>query len=218
MPPPEQELSELDRRKRTVWLLAGGAASLILPLLGVAYLHWSSISGAPGPSGRNDVFERRDGGEKRITPTQTAVPVSAMMTPPPSSLPTAGKTEKPAGSSLDFIKSNEEMTAKVADPPKAATAPAAAPAAAPASAVPAPAPSSAAKAPSKKGKKEFSMPKLQPSRGFTNFKGAPAGKGTAAPQGGAPAGGDSQDLLKNLPPDAANNPQLQEYLKKQQGR
>lgn len=211
MPAPEQELSEQDRKKRTIWLMVGGAASLILPLLGVAYLHWSSISRAQGPSGRNDVFERRDGGEKRLTPSQTAVPVSALASPPPSPLTAGGRTGQPSGSSLDFIKPNGELAAKVAEPPKAATAPA--PAAAPAAAAtetPAP-----AKAASKKGKKEFSMPKLQPSRGFTNFSsGKGSGKAAAAPQGG----GDSQDLLKNLPPDAANNPQLQEYLKKQQGK
>jgi hypothetical protein len=57
------------------------------------------------------------------------------------------------------------------------------------------------------------MPKLQPSRGFTNF-GSGKRSGAAAPQGGS-GGGGTEELLKNLPPGAADNPQLQEYLKSQ---
>jgi hypothetical protein len=221
MPAPEPEISEQDRKKRTVWLLAGGAASLLLPLLGVFYLHWSATSGAQGPSGRNDVFERRDGGEKRIMPSQTAVPLAVPMTPPPSSLPAGGATERPAGSSLDFIKSNQEMSAKVNDAPKPAAAAAAppAPAAAPADAAAPEAAAAPAKTKTKKGKKDFSMPKLQPSRGFTNFNSGKAGAAAAkgAP-GGAPGGADAQDLLKNLPPGAENNPEVQKYLRQQQGK
>lgn len=205
-----------ERRKRTVWLIAGGAASLLLPLLGAVYLHVSSTAGAAGPSGRNDVFEHRDAGDKRLVPSQAAVPVSALAAPPPSSLPAAGgQTQSAAGSSLDFIKPGAEMSSKFGDAPKAATATAAAPPP-PVVAAPAPAPA-AAKAPAKKGKKDFSMPKLQPTRGFSSMggKGSAAGAKGAAPGGAPGAGADSQDMLKNLPPEAANNPQLQQYLKSQ---
>lgn len=213
MPPPEQELSEQERKKKTVWLMAGGAVSLLLPLLGVFYLHWSANAGARGPSGRNDLFEHREGGDRRLTPSQMAVAAPTGMTPPPSSLPTGGKTETPTGSSLDFIKPNDELAAKFAEPPKTATAPAAAPAVAPA-ATAAQASHTAPKAKAKKGPKEFTMPKLQPSRGFTNFNSGKKGAATGAamPQGAAGAG-DAGDLLKNLPPGAENNPQVQEYLK-----
>lgn len=212
MPTPDQEISDEARKKRTIWLMAGGAASLILPLLGVAYLHISSLSGAQGPSGRNDVFERRDGGEKHLTPSNTAVPVSVMASPPPaSSLPGSGRTETAVGSSLDFVKPNQDLAAKVAEPAKA-PAPAAAPAPAPEAApVAAKTPPKTAK---KGGKKEFAMPKLQTSRGFTSMGGAKGGAAAAAP-GGAQGSGDMQELMKNLPPGSENNPQLQQYLKSQ---
>jgi hypothetical protein len=213
MSAPEQEAVEQIRKKKTVWLMAGGAASLLFPLLGAFYLHWSAGAGAQGPSGRSDVFERRDGGEKHITPSQTAVPSVGQMAPAPTSLATGAK-ETPVGSSLDFIKSNDEMKNKVAvEPPKPATATAAAPAA-PAAAPAAPAAPAPAKTAAKKEKKEFSMPKLQPSRGFTNF-----GKGSSAPAGAkggsAPQGANAQDLMKSLPPGAENDPRVQQYLKQQ---
>lgn len=213
MPPPEQEQSEQERKKKTVWLLAGGAVSLLLPLLGVLYLHWSANAGARGPSGRSDLFERREGGDRRLTPSQTAVAAPPAMTMP-SSLPTPGKTETAVGSSLDFIKPNDELAGKIAEPPKTATATTAVPAAVP----PAPAKSGAATAPkAKKGPKQFTMPKLHPSRGFTQLGGAKGGADAAAPQG-ASGGADANDLLKNLPPGAENNPQVQEYLKSHGGR
>ncbi|MDE2511686.1 MAG: hypothetical protein KGL74_11245, partial [Elusimicrobia bacterium] len=121
----DPEAQELARKKRTIWLLAGGAASLLLPLLGVIYLHWSSMSGGQGPTGRSDVFERREGGDRRITPSQTAVPSAGYAVPPPSSLPTGGKTEQTAESSLDFVKPGQEMAGK---PAAAAAQPAAPPA------------------------------------------------------------------------------------------
>jgi hypothetical protein len=205
----DAEITEQARKKRTIWLMAGGAASLLIPLIGVVYLHWNA-AGTQGPSGRNDVFERREGGERRIIPSQTAVP-SALLTPPPSSLPIPGRIEVAVGSSLDFVKSNQEMTVKAAAAPAAPAQAAPPPIAAPAMAV---APAKEAKA--KKGKKEFAMPKLQPSRGFTKM----GGGGNAAPakapaQGG---GGNVQDIMGNLPPGAANNPQVQEYLKNRGGR
>jgi len=207
-----------ERRKRTVWLLAGGAASLILPLLGALYLIRGG-SGANAPSGRGDVFERRDSGEKKLVPTQAVVPPSALATPTPaaSSLPAGGgKLERPVGSSLDFIKPGAELSAKMTETPKAATATAAAPA--PAAAPPAATAATttaapAAKTPAKKGKKDFAMPKLQPTRGFSSMGGSHTTSSSKTPA--AAGGGDGQDLLKNLPPDAANNPQLQQYLKQQ---
>ena len=206
----EPDITEEARKKRTKWLLIGGAICLLLPLLGIFYLHWNSLSGGQGPSGRNDVFERRDGGERRITPSQTAVPGPGLSIPQPSLPPSAGRTEQPTGSSLDFIKPGQEMAGKSPDAQKPAPAAAPAPVVAPAvQEEPAAAPS---KTKAKKVKKDFSMPKLQPSRGFTNFG---SGKGgSAAPKGGS-KGGSPQDMLNNLPPDATNNPQLQQYLKQQ---
>lgn len=200
---------EQARKKRTVWLMAGGAVSLLLPLLGVVYLHWSASSGAGGPSGRNDVFERRDVTEKRLTPSQTAVPspLGAATSP----LPTQAMTGAGGGSSLDFVKSNQDLAGR--QPAPAPAAPAAAPPPLPA---PEPAPQAASaksKTPAKKAKKDFAMPKLQAARGFTKMGGNAGGRAAAPPQGGG--GQDIQGMMQNLPPDAANNPQLQQYMKGQ---
>jgi hypothetical protein len=213
---PEQEPPE--RKKKTVWLLVAGAASLLIPLAGAVYLHWSQNAGAAGPSGRNDVFERRDGEDHKIVPTQTAVvnSPSALMSPTPAGI--SGVAAKPAGSSLDFIKGNTELQARIAEsktapagaPPAASTAPVA-PAVVP------PAPVAAAKT-GKPGKKEFSMPKLQTTRGFTTM-GSTGSKGGS--KSGAQAGnavGGNQDMMKNLPPGAENDPRVQAYLKSHQGQ
>ena len=201
---PDQEAPQ-NRRKKSIWLMAAGAVSLLIPLAGVIYLHLSQNAGAAGPSGRNDVFERRDGEDRNIIPTQTAV-----VTPPPAA-PGAGAAGKGGGSSLDFIKSSADLQARVTAPkaaaagsvPAASTAPAAPPAVA----------AVAAKTGVKPGKKPFVMPKLKPSRGFTNF-------GSTGQKGGAAAGGQgtTADFMKNLPPGAANDPQVQQYLKSQQGK
>jgi cytoskeletal protein RodZ len=184
----EQETVEEQRRQRTRWLMAGGAASLLIPLLGALYLHWSDSAVAPKPSNRNDVFERHEGGERRSAPPQLPAPSPAAKTRPAVS----------KGSSLDFIDPGEDMRARVN--PAVAPASTAAPTIAPA----APAPT-APKA--KQGPKAFSPPKLQKSRGFSNMK--PSQKASAA-DSQTP---DTQDLLKNLPAGAENNPLVQQYLK-----
>jgi hypothetical protein len=203
MATPAPEVPEV-RKKRTVWLLAGGAASLLIPLAGAIYLHMSQNAGAPPPSGRNDLFERREGADQKLTPTQTVVVPTSIMAQSRSGI--VGAAEKPSGSSLDFIKSNDEMKARLADSRTAM--PAAVPpppsAAAPVEAV---AESTATSKRGKPGKKAFSMPKLQPSRGFTNFG------STGGSKSGAPGG---QDLLKDVAPAGANDPRVQAYIKQHQ--
>ncbi len=213
------------RRKRTIWLLAGGAASLLIPLAGAIYLHLSENAGAPGPSGRSDLFERREDADQKITPTQTVVPPSALLPPPPRS-GVAGAAEKPSASSLDFIKGSDELKARIADSKAAAAAPAAPPAPpAPVAAVAESTPTAKPVKPVKPGKKAFTMPKLQPSRGFTNFgsgsgakSGAPGAPGAAGAAAGAAGGQNSQDILKSLPPGAENDPRVQAYLKAHQNQ
>lgn len=206
----DQEGAGQERRRRTIWLLACGAASLLLPLAGAVYLRWSETTSV-GPTGRADVFERRDGGPSKITPSQAVVPMSAVVSPSPASglsAPAAGgRVERPAESSLDFVKPAAELKVKIVEAPKAATA--AAPSAPEAAAAPAaPKPPAKSKAAAKPAKKSFAMPKLQPTRGFSSMKG-PA---SAAPAADASGGQNQRDLLKNLPPGAENNPELQKYL------
>jgi hypothetical protein len=202
---PQQE-----RRKKTTWLLAVGGASLLLPLAGIAYVHWSEANAPTGPGEHSDVFERRDG-LGPLKPSQTVVPNAMSATANPGG---AG------ASSLDFIRAGADYRAAVAAPVSTAAAVAAVAAAPAPAAAPSPAPA-ATKKPAANGKKAFVMPKLQPTRGFSNF-----GKGTTLPTPGAanpaPAagGGDqaTQQMLQNLPPGAQNNPDIQKYLQSQQGQ
>lgn len=185
-----------ERATRTRWLLAGGAASLLLPLLGVVYLHFSGEGGAAAPSGRADLFERREGAERKIVPSQAVIPAPSLVMPPPQAAPGASQA-RAAGSSLDFIRPSSELAAKTAETPKAEATPAPAVSTTPA-------PTAAKTKSAKNAKKPFTMPKLQPSRGFT---------GMGGPGKDAQSGQNPQDLMKNLPPGAADDPRVQEYLK-----
>lgn len=211
-PPPEE------RKKLTVWLIAGAVASLLLPLLVVIYLRVAESRAVPGPSGRNDLFEHREGTEVKLTPSQTVViPRNQLASPAPFA---EGRPAPPGGSSLDFIKPNDELRSR-AGPPKEASAPAAAQAPAPP-----PEPTVAAKSTSKTGakgaKKDFAMPKLQTTKGFTSFtkggkdakKGAPQDTSALDPQAAGAGGGQNMsEMLKKLPPGAENDPRIQEYLR-----
>lgn len=218
MPTPEQDVQEV-RSKRTIWLMAGAAVSLILPLLGIVYIKMNEAKTARTPS--SVMFDRRESGESKISITQAVtilnpatrtgsaaspLPVKGgQMAPPPA----------PGGSSLDFVKggaNNAYFQDKTVSP--AASTPSAAAAPAP---EPEPAPKTAAK---KGGKKAFNMPKLQGVKGFSSFKGASPkanrGRGVtdvAAPQAGN-GDADMTDMLKNMP-GGVNNPEVQKYLKSQ---
>jgi hypothetical protein len=219
MPTPEQEVQEV-RKKRTLLLLVGGAASLTLPLVGVLYIKMSEAKTARPPDS-SVMFDRRESGESKVNVSQTVTIINpaAAAGPAASSLPIAGgQTMAPAagGSSLDFVKGGANNT-YYQDKPAAAPAASTSPAAAAPAAAPEPAP--AAKTVAKKsGKKVFNMPKLQGTKGFNSFKGAspkPTGgqgmTGVADPQAGK-GGGDMAEMLKNVP-GGANNPEVQKYLK-----
>lgn len=211
------------RKKLTIWLIVGGVASLLLPLAGVIYLRVAESRALRGPSGRSNLFEHREGGEVKITPTQTVViPNSAVASPPPMAEGIrADSPPQPGGSSLDFIKMSAELKART-EVPAPTTKPAQAPAQVETKEAPVEKP--AAKTVAKNGKKPFAFPKLQPSRGFSSFKGGKdAKKGAAGAQNtqaldpqaaGAGGGQDMSEMLKNLPPGAENDPRIQEYLKK----
>ncbi len=206
MPNPEPDAQEVERRKRTMWLLIGGAASLLLPLLGALYMRWREDATPPSAGHRSDVFQRRDQDNSKITPTRTVV-VPPVIAPPPSSAP-ALDSRPPAESSLDFIKPAAELEPVPASAKTAATVPART------AAVPAPAPA-AAPAPKRAAApapKAFVMPKLHPTRGFTQF-GATGSEGSAGQAQGQGQGGQNmQDMLKTLTPEQRNNPAIQKYL------
>lgn len=216
MATPEQDIQQ-GRDKRTKVLLAGGAVSLILPLLGVVYIRMNEAKTARAPDS-SVTFERREAGEAKVNVSQTVTimaPLASSPAPGMSSLPVpGGATETPGGgSSLDFVKGGtfpEKSTA---------TAPSAPPVAA---AAPIPQVESgpiAKPVPQKGGKKAFSMPKLQGTKGFSSFKG-----GSPKPTGGkgingaadkpAADDGDMAEMLKKYP-GGVNNPEVQKYLKSQ---
>ncbi len=196
-----------ERRKRTLLLLSAGGASLLLPLAGLAYLHWSDTRPVPGPEGAADVFEHHEG-QGPLVPTQ-AMPNVMAQTP-------AGGSQKLV-SSLDFVKADPDFAARAAVVPANAhpAASAAAPAASTATAASA---APAVKKTAANAKKQFLMPKLHTGRGFMSFGstgGGGAANSGAAASGAAPTA--QQQMLQNLPPGAVNDPAIQKYLQSQQG-
>jgi hypothetical protein len=190
METPEQEALQY-RKKKTVWLTALGAASLLIPLAGAFYVDWRQNAGASGPSGRNDVFERREGEDRKMIPTQSALIIA-------SPGPSAGGSEQPAASSLSFIKGGEDMNSGA---PAATAAPAPAPASTE-TVVPATVPPAQAAAPQtgKPTKKPFTPLKLQPSP----FGGLGSILGSDKSNGATKTGG--RNAKKSLTTDSNNNP------------
>lgn len=225
MSSPEQEVLD-GRRKRTIWLMAAGAASLVLPLLGVLYMRMSEAKGTRPPDS-SVMFDRREKGETKVNVSQAVTIVAPAAQTGASSLPVAGgMTAVPVpggGSSLDFVKGGasnayfQDKDKSAAPPAEAAPPPPPPPVAGPSGPI-----EPAAKTVAQKGgKKAFNMPKLQGTKQISNFKGAspkptgaPSGMtGVADPQAGKD-GGDMADLLKNVP-GGVNNPEVQKYLKSQ---
>lgn len=216
MATPEQEIQQA-RDKRTKVLLAGGAVSLMLPLLGVVYIRMNEAKTARAPDS-SVTFERRVAGEEKVNISQTVTIMSPVAGPGPgaSSLPVpGGLTATPApggGSSLDFVKGGTFPEKSTATAPAAPTVAAAAP-------IPQIESGPIAKpVPQKGGKKAFNMPKLQGTKGFSSFKGGspkPTGKGmTGAAEKAVAEDGDMAEMLKKIP-GGASNPEYQKYLKSQ---
>lgn len=221
---PEDEVQEV-RKKKTWLLLAGGAVSLLLPLGGVVYIRMTENAPARQGGSAASVFDHREGNDAKINVTQQVTITQAVAVPAggSGSLPTpGGRTESPAGSSLDFVKGGAGggfyQDGKAA-PPAPSTAPAVAAAPAPAAA-PEPAPAK----PAKGGKKAFFMPKLSGNKSLkgSNFStGMPAKGGAGAGQmavadpqsGGGGSGQDMNALLKNIP-GGINNPDVQKLIQK----
>ncbi len=197
--PPERKAQE-GRDKLTIWLLTGGAVSLLLPLLGIIYIRMGEAKAARTPNS-SVMFDRHEDARSQASVSQ-AVP--------------SGRTTPPApASSLDFLKGGAN-SAYFQDKP--ATAPAASTPTSPAPAA-VPEPESPPKTTAKKGgNKAFNRPKLQGTSGFGTFTGSspkPSGgqgmAGVADPQAGK-ASGDMADMLKNVP-GGTDNPEVQKYLK-----
>ncbi|MDX6770076.1 MAG: hypothetical protein SF051_11130 [Elusimicrobiota bacterium] len=207
---------EAARRKKTLLLLAGGALSLVLPLLGVFYLRWKESREVIQQKDAAGVFQQREG-ERRIVPSNApamaaavalGAPAQAPSAPPPpvmTPLPGGSGGGTASGGSLGFIKPSDDYfkdkPAEVAPPKKEEPVKAAPP-----PEEPKPAPKTAK---TKPGKKPFVMPKLNTTKGFTSFK-----RNQPGAQAPDDAGDDTDmsEMLKNLPPGAANNPDIQKML------
>lgn len=213
MAEPTPEEIELQRKKKTILLLVGGVLSLLIPLAGALYLKFGGSGEGKGLT-RTDMFEKREAGDARITVTQGAAPP---VTTPVMTSAIDAPSQPAGGSSLSFVKGDGDFDQKSgAAPPAPAAQTAPPPPAAAGGPIAAPEPVKA-----KGGKKAFAMPKLQTGKGFTQMKGfspKPTGGGDISGIG-APAasgkGGDMAEMLKNLPPGAENNPEVQKLLQGQ---
>ena len=175
--PLTDEERELARNRRTLYLMLGGAASLLLPLLGVAYLKYLDLA-QPRHNGTIIAFQRRGADGMlipKLTPAAAPAPPTAgaplaqvpQLAPRDSSpAPIQGAaTGEPAGGSLAFIRGGGDYYHDKAQqaPAAAAPQPAAPPPPAPAPAQrpqPAPAPKAVARTRSKPEPRPFTMPHL----------------------------------------------------------
>jgi len=204
----------IQRNRRTLYLLAGGAASLLIPLLGVLYIRMSDTSAAPAGNTPH-AFARHDPADRlkaATTPAPSVRPAPSSLSAAPPAPGSQGAVERPTGDSLGFIKGSGEYFPTEA--PQAAPAPAkteaqpAQPGAETAQqevGIPNP-----RKAADKPGTRAFVQPRLSDSKySVRPFSITPAatgkgGQGMAKPGGagqGAPPGGmpDMGGMLKNLP-------------------
>lgn len=95
------EEAERVRARKTKLLIAGGVVSLVLPLLGVAYIKITDTSANSLPiSVQGAVFDRRETTSQAITPVTAAQPMAAAPAPPVPG-------QKPGGS-LGFISGGNE--------------------------------------------------------------------------------------------------------------
>lgn len=193
----QNEARQGERKRRTVYLVVGGALSLLLPLLGALYLKLSETPLPPGGVDASAVFARREGPAPRVQPASTpAAPKgSAPASPAPGS-----------DSGLSMVRGGQDYYQEP-QPPAAAPAPAkAAPAPAPApKPIPQPKPAPAP-APS------FSFAKLKPTSGievkswFSGSKAQPPAAPAQMPAAAGQAAPDINALLKSLPQAAGQAP------------
>ncbi len=183
----DPENQEAERRRRTVYLLLGGALSLLIPLLIVLYLHISESPAAGSGTNHPGFVTRKNWGEK-IKPAVTPAPMAKSLA-------------APAGDSLGFIKGSPEyyppaqarQTSLPANPEAAAHKQAA---------PPAPKSATTAQKQATPGYKPFTQPKLHLSNsGLGNPTQIRPGQMPPGLQTGQmpPGMPDMNALLKNIP-------------------
>lgn len=216
MASPVDEDREAQRQKRTVLLMIGGALSLLLPLLAAVYIRMTDVQ-APTSSGGSAFAHRASAQEApRIAPAITPAPSTAgggalaqvPVAPPRESSPApiqADAPSAPQGGSLGFIRGGDDYY-KDKDKQAAAGPQVQQPQTQQAQAAPPPPPQVAAAEPAaKRGKpapKPFSMPKLQPTKGFSSFRGGGGGMGSqqggGAMEAGAQGGADPAAAMQAM--------------------
>lgn len=193
--PPSDEVKELERKRRTLYLMIGGAASLILPLLGALYIRMSDTQ-VKGPGGSGGaIFARRgvDGSPQlKVVPVLSAAPAAGSSAPSPAPIRQAAESQ--AGGSLGFIRGGSDYSDNKAAPPAPAAAAPQKTEAAPAPAAPEqketqiPQPKTTAKA----AARPVNAPKLKPTKGFNTW-GKP-GSGAKKNQNGEEQSGAAPDM------------------------
>ncbi len=189
--PSEEELAR--RRRHTLYLIAGGTVSLLLPLGGVLYLKMTDTTAPPASVRADDIFAHREGAAVRLQPAAgAAAPQPLAMPAAPPAVSSVPATSPPQESGLSMIRGGEDYfpgkSASPAPAPQPPPAPAAAAAPAPPRAIPAPRPAAAPKT--------LAMPQLKPAQGFGQvrswFSGSGQPAGAAQPQ--APVGAAPPDV------------------------
>src|SRR3989338_6125096 len=162
-----QQRQEKERvRKRNLYLTISGVVSLLLPLLGVAYMRMSDALQPARKNVGNTVFSRRagePGAKKKITPARVSAaqlpnPLTVEVLKPSSDPKKPAPGKGPTQDSLSLIRRGAEYYKdKKPEPPPTSPAPI----------PPKPEPK---KAPPNPAKKSFVAPKLKGNTRFGDFK------------------------------------------------
>ena len=198
----------IQRNRRTLYLIMAGAASLLIPLLGVLYIRMGDTPATMTPGNIPHAFARRATQADRIKAASTpAPPVSMVPVAGPAATARAPGTQAApsasGGDSLGFIKGGAEYFPS--EEPRPAAAPAQAETAPPAAKTEE-ADAATKKKPAKPGPKPFVQPKLQATGSGGTFRnlrgnkqlspGAPNPAQGAMPPGGIP---DVGSILQGIP-------------------
>ncbi len=216
------------RQKRTLLLLIGGIACLLLPLIWILYLKLSEPQVLPTGLSASDIFTKRGGnsGEAgKISPAASAAAPMAFSPAPPlpstsqeAALPAPNKaaaTQSAAGQdSMAFIRGGQDYQEKTPPPQPQVQAGTTTPP--PPPPIPAPQPAarqkSSAKTAAKPSPKPLVMPKLQGWSGPTAFGHNKPQK--AAPQSGAlPQGSVAPAAAGLVPQGAGGLPDMSQLMK-----
>jgi len=201
-----EEEGEIARKRRAFYIFLAGIITLLLPLLGLAYINRDALLGGGALSAKGlFTFDKRVGGP-RVIPTSAAAPITmrrSLLTPADSKK----SASKPADS-LGFIRGGSDYNY---NPETPAAAPKKEPPLPQTVVEKEPVP---AKKTAKAGPKPVNAPRLKPmkSGGFgkpSSFAGSKLGKQKTEGSGQP----DISELMENMPAGGAGMPDIGQMMK-----